>query len=109
MHVVPKRNRQVFGLLRSIRDIGPPFKVVPRRTSRRDIRCGCREDWSSHLYDIRRLTMRTATGARRLETAEDAQTERRWRLGFFIALSCAVLLALATFAQEPSATPLIRP
>jgi hypothetical protein len=59
--------------------------------------------------------MRTATGARRLETPdddethEDDRTERRWRLGFFIALSCAVLIALATFAQEPPAKPSIRP
>ena len=53
--------------------------------------------------------MRTATGARRLETPDDDRTERRWRLGFFIALSCAVLIALATFAQEPPAKALIRP
>ena len=53
--------------------------------------------------------MSTVPGGRRLETPEDDRTERRWRLGFFIALSCAVLLALATFAQEPPAKPLIRP
>ena len=53
--------------------------------------------------------MRTATGARRLDTPDDDRTEKRWRFAFFIALSCAVLLALATFAQEPPAKPLIRP
>lgn len=53
--------------------------------------------------------MRTATGARRLDTPDDDRTERRWRLGFFSALSCAVLMALAAFAQEPPAQALIRP
>lgn len=53
--------------------------------------------------------MRIATGARRLEAPDDDRTERRWRLGFFIALSCAVLIALAAFAQEPPANALIRP
>lgn len=53
--------------------------------------------------------MRTATGARRLDTPADDRTERRWRLGFFIAVSLAVLIALATFAQEPPAEALIRP
>ena len=53
--------------------------------------------------------MRTATGARRLDTPDDDRTERRWRLGFFIALFCAVLIALAAFAQEQPAKALIRP
>ncbi|WOH79979.1 hypothetical protein RX327_29680 [Bradyrhizobium sp. BEA-2-5] len=53
--------------------------------------------------------MRTATGARRLDTPDDDWTERRWRLGFFIALLCAVLIALAVFAQEQPAKALIRP
>lgn len=53
--------------------------------------------------------MRTATSALRLETPNDGRTERRRRLGFFIALSCAVLIALAAFAQEPQAKALIRP
>ena len=53
--------------------------------------------------------MRTATGARRFETPDDERTERRWRLGFSIALSLAVLIALAAFAQEPPAEALIRP
>ena len=53
--------------------------------------------------------MRTATGARRLDTPDDDRTERRWRLGFFIALSCAVLIALAAFAQEQLAKAWIRP
>ncbi|OKO87322.1 hypothetical protein AC630_00335 [Bradyrhizobium sp. AS23.2] len=48
-------------------------------------------------------------GARRLGTPDDDRTERRWRFGFFIALSCAVLIAVATFAQEPPAKALIRP
>ncbi|MVT67430.1 hypothetical protein GPL21_20215 [Bradyrhizobium pachyrhizi] len=53
--------------------------------------------------------MRTATGARRLDTPDDDRTERRWRLGFFIALLCAVLIALAVFAQEQPAKALIHP
>ncbi|MBR0785139.1 hypothetical protein [Bradyrhizobium iriomotense] len=53
--------------------------------------------------------MRTATGARWLGTPDDDRTEFRWRLGFFIALSLAVLIALAAFAQEPPAEALIRP
>jgi len=53
--------------------------------------------------------MRTATGARWLDTSDSDQTERRWRLGFFIALSCAVLIALAAFAQEQPAKAVIRP
>ncbi|KRP85491.1 hypothetical protein ACVMIH_003609 [Bradyrhizobium sp. USDA 4503] len=53
--------------------------------------------------------MRTATGARRLDTPDDDRTERRWRLGFFIAVLCAVLIALAAFRQEQPAKALIRP
>ncbi|MCC8946375.1 hypothetical protein H8A97_14960 [Bradyrhizobium sp. Arg62] len=53
--------------------------------------------------------MRTATGARRLDTPDDDRTERRWRLGFFIAVLCAVLIALAAFTQEQPAKALIRP
>lgn len=49
--------------------------------------------------------MRTATGARRLETTDDDRTERQWRLG----LSCAALVALVAFAQGPPAKALIRP
>lgn len=52
--------------------------------------------------------MRTAT-ARRLERPGDNRTERRWRFGSFIALSCAVLIALAAFAQQPPAKVSIRP
>ncbi|MGY8707990.1 hypothetical protein RAD16_19795 [Bradyrhizobium sp. 18BD] len=53
--------------------------------------------------------MRTATGTRRIERSDDDRTERRWRLGFFVALSCAVLMALAAFAREPPASMSIRP
>ena len=53
--------------------------------------------------------MRTATGTRRIEGSDDDQTERRWRLGFFVALSCAVLIALAAFAQQPPARMSICP
>jgi hypothetical protein len=53
--------------------------------------------------------MRTARGARRLDTSDDGQTERRWRLGFFIILSGAVLIALVAFAEEPPITAMIRP
>lgn len=53
--------------------------------------------------------MRTATGARRLDAADDDRTERRWRLGFFIALLCVGMIALAAFAQEQPADALIRP
>lgn len=53
--------------------------------------------------------MRTATGARRLERPCDERTERRWRFGFFIALTCAVLIAVAAFAQQPPAKVSIRP
>lgn len=53
--------------------------------------------------------MRTAMGSRRIERSDDDRTERRWRLGFFVALSCAVLIALAAFAQEPPARISIRP
>jgi len=53
--------------------------------------------------------MRTATGARRLELSDDDRTERRWRLGFFIALSCAVLVAIAAFTRQPPAEISIRP
>ncbi len=52
--------------------------------------------------------MRTATGARRLGTPDDDRTERRWRFAFFIVLSCAVLIALAAFAQEPPTKVSIR-
>ncbi|QOZ32232.1 hypothetical protein XH92_11440 [Bradyrhizobium sp. CCBAU 53421] len=48
-------------------------------------------------------------GARRLDTPDDDRTERRWRLGFFIALSCVVLIALAAFVQQPPGEGLIRP
>jgi hypothetical protein len=53
--------------------------------------------------------MRIATGARRLDTSDDDQTERRWRLGFFIILSCAVSIALVAFAEEPPIKASIRP
>ena len=52
--------------------------------------------------------MRTAT-ARRLERPGDNRTERRWRFASFITLSCAVLIALAAFAQQPPAKVSIRP
>jgi hypothetical protein len=53
--------------------------------------------------------MRTVTRARRLERPDDDGTERRWRLGFYIVLSCAVLIALAAFAQQPPTEVSIRP
>jgi hypothetical protein len=53
--------------------------------------------------------MRTATGARRLDTSDDDRTEGRWRLGFFIILSCAALIALVAFAEEPPIKAVIRP
>ena len=53
--------------------------------------------------------MRTATGARRLEMPRDDRTEKRWLPGSFIALSCAVLIALAAFTQQPSTRVSIRP
>ncbi|HEV2155697.1 hypothetical protein [Bradyrhizobium sp.] len=53
--------------------------------------------------------MRTTTGTRRIERSDDERTERRWRLGFFVALSSAVLVALAALAQEPPARMSIRP
>ncbi|OKO89355.1 hypothetical protein AC629_06580 [Bradyrhizobium sp. NAS80.1] len=46
--------------------------------------------------------------ARHLETSEAQAESRRWRPGFFIVLLCAVLIALAAFAQPP-AKVLIRP
>jgi hypothetical protein len=53
--------------------------------------------------------MRTATGARRLERPRDDRTVKRWLRGSFIALACAVLIALVAFAQQPPATASIRP
>jgi len=52
--------------------------------------------------------MRTANGARRLDTP-DKQAKGQWRFGFFIALSCAAFLAVVAFAHEPTAKTLIRP
>jgi len=52
--------------------------------------------------------MHTATSARRLERPGD-RTERRWPSGSFIALSCAVLIALAALAQQPTTKVSIRP
>lgn len=52
--------------------------------------------------------MRTAMGARRL-TSRDDGIERRWRFGFFIVYSCALLIAFAVFAQQPTAKPSILP
>lgn len=51
--------------------------------------------------------MRTGTAPRR--TPDDDRTERRWRLGFFIILSCAALIALMGFAEEPPNEMAIRP
>jgi hypothetical protein len=53
--------------------------------------------------------MRIVTRARRLERPDDDGTERRWRLGFFVTLSCVVLIALAAFAQPRPAEMSIRP
>ncbi|KAA0074723.1 hypothetical protein [Tardiphaga sp. P9-11] len=53
--------------------------------------------------------MRTATGARRLVPRDDDRTYVRWRLGTFIVLSCAGLLALAALASPPPAKSPILP
>jgi hypothetical protein len=53
--------------------------------------------------------MRMATSTRRLETSDDDETERRWRLGFFVVLSCVSLVALAVFAQQRPAKVSILP
>jgi hypothetical protein len=53
--------------------------------------------------------MPTATGARHLATPDDRAEFNRWRLGFFIALSCFVLIAIAVFSQEPPEAASIRP
>jgi hypothetical protein len=54
--------------------------------------------------------MRTATGARRLTPRDDDdRTYDRWRVGAFIVLSCAGLLALAVLAQQPPAKSPILP
>lgn len=45
--------------------------------------------------------MPKAIGAHRL-TPEDRATLKRWRFAFFITLSCAVLIAVAAFAQQPT-------
>lgn len=52
--------------------------------------------------------MRTATGARRPKSPGDRRAEKRWLAASFIAPACAVLIALAAFAQRP-ATVSIRP
>lgn len=52
--------------------------------------------------------MRTATGGRRLAPHDDYQTLWRWRLGSFIALLGAILIALSAFTQPPAKPP-IRP
>ncbi|MBR1177792.1 hypothetical protein JQ617_27795 [Bradyrhizobium sp. KB893862 SZCCT0404] len=51
--------------------------------------------------------MRTAMGARRLDTPGDAK--RRWFPGFFITLPCAALIVLAAFALLQPAEVSIRP
>jgi hypothetical protein len=53
--------------------------------------------------------MRIATGARRLERPGDDRAEKRWLPGSFIALACAVLIALAALAQQPPSRVSIRP
>jgi hypothetical protein len=53
--------------------------------------------------------MRTTTGARRPQRPGEGRTERRWRRGFFLALSSAVLITLSAFAQQPPARVSIRP
>jgi len=53
--------------------------------------------------------MRAATIRRQLKTFDDDRTERQWRRGFFIVLSCVVVIALAIFAHKPPAKALIRP
>ncbi|KWV60800.1 hypothetical protein AS156_27555 [Bradyrhizobium macuxiense] len=42
-------------------------------------------------------------------TPEDREAFNRWRFAFFIALSCAVLIALAAFEQRPPTEVSIRP
>lgn len=53
--------------------------------------------------------MPTATGTRRLATPDDRAEPNRWRLGFFIALPCFVLIAIAAFSQQPPAKASIDP
>lgn len=54
--------------------------------------------------------MRTAAGAcGRGAAPDDDRIERTWRLGFFIVLSCAALIAAMVFAQTPPAKAQIRP
>lgn len=53
--------------------------------------------------------MPTETGALHLATPDDRAELNRWRLGFFIALSWFVFIALADFAQESPAKALTRP
>jgi hypothetical protein len=53
--------------------------------------------------------MRMATGARRLAMPAVEPTKRRWHLGAFIALSCAVVFALAAVAQQLPTKVSIRP
>ena len=52
--------------------------------------------------------MPKAIGAHHL-TPEDRAAFNRWRFAFFITLSCAVLIALAAFAQQPPTKVSIRP
>jgi hypothetical protein len=53
--------------------------------------------------------MRTTTGARRPKRPGEGRTERRWRPGFFLALSSAVLIPPSAFAQHSPARVSIRP
>lgn len=53
--------------------------------------------------------MRTATGAPQIERPGGDRTKRQWQLGSFVVLSCAVLTALALFAQQPLTMVSIRP
>ena len=53
--------------------------------------------------------MPAATGKRHLETPEDEADFRRWRLGFFVFLTCAIFAALSAFVLQQQTSVLIRP
>jgi hypothetical protein len=45
--------------------------------------------------------MPIANGSRHLTTPDNRAVLKQWRRGRFIVLSCAALIALAAFAQQP--------
>jgi len=53
--------------------------------------------------------MPVAIGTRHLAKPDDRAEYKRWRLGFFVVLSCAMLIAIAAFAQQPPAKASILP